>query len=240
MVEVRVTDPNFIDVTRAINESGVPYFIGGGTLLRLHRDGDLAPETRDIDICFRGPDIDQGRLVRILTALGFQVEYSDVQNVHAIREGGRRIDLNFYTSEIRVTSDGTSSPHEVIAWCVIPRRGLLGAVHYHWHKVSIIVNGERELRGRCRLTFFRIFSPLLTPFLGRILSVDNLLKERLSRTVEYRIPSNLLDTHLVVSEFASWYQPIRVEAVLESLYGTDWRTPSRREEWFGFAKNSPM
>jgi hypothetical protein len=239
MVQTRVTDANFIDVTRALNDSGIPYFIGGGTLLRLHRDGDFAPETGDIDICFREGDGDQRQLERILRLLGFEIEYSDTQNMQAVRSGGRKIDLNFFSSELRPTNDGSLVPHDVIAWTVIPQGGFQAKCYFTWHRITNVNTGNNQPKNQSKRALASVITPILRPFISSILSIDKSLEQRVQRHVEYRIPSSLLDTQLIVTKNASWYQPVQAEAVLETLYGTDWQTPARREEWFGFAKDSP-
>ncbi len=240
MVEIRVTDPNFLDVAKALNELGTPYFIGGGTLLRLYRDGDFAPETGDIDFYFRGRNIDKITLQEMLLELAFHIEHSDIQNIQAVRDGGRKVDLNFLSTELRACSNGLLIPHDVITWAVIPRRGLFGMLYLNWNRVANIVSqgGSHSSRSYKR-KLSQIFVPTLRCFLNQILWFDNHLKKRIERNVEYRIPSNLLETELVVSATGSWYQPIQVESVLENLYGPNWRTPVGREEWFDFAKDSP-
>ncbi len=240
MVQIRVTDPNFLDVTKALNKSGIPYFIGGGTLLRLYRDGDFAAETGDIDFYFRGENVDKIALQELLLQLTFLVVHSDPQNLQAVRDGGRKVDFNFLSAELRECSDGSMAPHEVITWIVIPRSGLFGMLYFKWNRVANIVSrGGSDSSTSYKRKLSKIFVPTLRHFLDQILWFDNRLKKRTERNVEYRIPSDLLETELVVSTAGSWYQPIQVESVLENLYGPNWRTPLGRKEWFDFAKDSP-
>lgn len=238
-MQIYVTDPNFIDVTNALNNSGISYFVGGGTLLRLHRDGSLSPETTDIDICFREGSVDLALLATLVLQLGFEMEYCDPRNMQFVREGGRKIDLNFFTYHLRSTPDGSCLSHDVITWTVVPRGTWLSNLYFNLRRITNVIVGGNSPENRFKRLLANFISPILKPLSTYFVLIERKLANEVERNVEYRIPSHLLDTHLVSTINASWYQPVMVETVLESLYGPNWRTPMRRDEWFGFAKESP-
>ena len=239
MTQNRVTDPNFIDITRALNHENFSYFIGNGTLLRLYRDGDFAPESGDIDICFREGAADRRKLNDLLVKMGFEVAHSDEHNVHAIRHGGRTVDLNFFSHRFETMEDGRRCSQQVIEWTVQPKEGLRSVLYFNWHKFANLFSERSQSAKQTDRLLMNLAGTILSPIVKLSLRIDHRLGKINERHLEYRIPTNLLETELIVTKNASWYQPVQVEAVLESLYGTDWRIPTGRKDWFDFAKESP-
>lgn len=227
-----------MDVTKALHALGTPYYICAGTLLRLHRDGQLSPNAGgDIDVWFPQDSIDPQVAVQLLEGLGFETNWAAPQNLHGYRDGGRFIDLEFPFKALRQTSSGNAEPHEVISW-VVPRfnRSInqLLAMKRALEGESSPDNAAKRSVARVLHAFRRPIKPINTALLNFLQSGPRLKK------VEYRIPSSFVEClEEVRLGGATWYQPRDVELVLESLYGQHWQTPRSGRVWFQYAKESP-
>lgn len=230
-------DPNFIDVTEALNDLKTPYYICAGTLLRLHRDGHLSPNGGDIDVWFPQDSIDPQMAVVLLENLGFETNWAAPQNLHGYRDGGRFIDFEFPFTAVRQTPSGIRVPHEIISW-EVPKFYRLAASRDRLKNVakggSAPEEAYKKFAAKALYVGLRPLRKMLTEHRN-----PTRLQHKMKR-VEYRIPSSFVE-HLeeVHMGEAFWYQPSEVEPVLESLYGVDWRTPRSRRIWFEFAKNAP-
>ena len=229
-------DPNFVDVTRLLNKNAVPYFIGFGTLLRLYRDGQLSQGTGDIDVCLRPMSMSIVEGIDMLKSLGFVVG-GQKTNVQGHREGGRKVDLNFLSQGYRQTPAGEWKLFDTMTWTVLHETSMRYRMHHHASRLSKAIAGDGEINRplyRQMARGLRLTAPITRT---AILSLNSKLGGNLPhKIVEYRIPSDALDTELVFRDGISWYQPRQVEAVLEALYGSEWSIPMEGDRWHSFTR----
>lgn len=234
------SDPNFIDVTQALDAMAVPYYLCGGTLLRVHRDASLSPTGGDIDIWFPQNSITIQQALRLLETLGFRTEFgsacSGSRNLHGYREGGRMIDFSFPLKATRTTTNAVSRPHEVLLWERHSHPLLLSMI-----RLKVVLDGRSEPKSRLKsMAAHALYASrgLLKPFNSAALRALELRTDL--KRVEYRIPSAFVEELERVSMGGVyWYQPRYVEPVLESLFGEDWQIPGTERTWRGFTKDSP-
>ena len=213
-------DPNFVETVGVLNSHGIPYWACHGTLLGLVRDGRLIPWDHDVDIALWTDAIPKGSLIDLMAANGFSLkdDGADYDFVAFTKEGGRTVDFNYY----HACPDSGMAYSE---WFII--RSKFAALF------DLLAN-RSEYHGRWSAVVRRLY--FLRP-LARIMV--SLLKWSglLYRSAGYTTPVCLLEEFepLEIAGVAVRV-PCRREAILEYVYGNDWRLPKQKYDW---TKESP-
>lgn len=74
-LELRQHVEGLVEIRDYLQDAGIPYFIGGGTLLGIVRDGSLIPWDWDLEVDFRAEELfpRAGRVLADLRRAGFSV-----------------------------------------------------------------------------------------------------------------------------------------------------------------------
>tara|TARA_B100000787_G_scaffold147844_1_gene119017 strand:- start:409 stop:1113 length:705 start_codon:yes stop_codon:yes gene_type:complete len=213
-------DPNFIETIELLNKHEIPYWVCHGTLLGLIRDGSLIPWDHDIDIAIWAGDFSKQSLIDLMNDNGYSLKNdgSDYDFVAFVKVGGREIDFNYYR-----TSDDVNMAYS--EW-YIPRSRLTSLLS--------LISNRSEYNGKGRSLVRQLY--FLSPVIGYIV---RLLKRSglFYKSAGYTTPTNLLKESTVLElSGINIRVPRHSEAVLEYLYGEDWRVPKQLFDWM---KESP-
>ena len=213
-------DLNFTETIELLNKNAIPYWVCHGTLLGLIRDSQLIPWDHDIDIALWAEDLPKSVLIELMGKCGFSVKDDgrDYDFVIFSRAGGREVDFNFY----RVSADTEVAYSE---W-YLPRS-----------RLTILLErlaNQSQGGGSYQIVFRRmtILSPLAR-YLSRLANKFGLLY----RSAGYTSPVDLLsDFQILEISGLRVRVPRYHEALLEHVYGSDWRVPKQQYDW---TKESP-
>ena len=233
-------DRNFCDFTSSLNASNLHYWVGSGSLLGLVRDGDFLPWDSDIDICMNEESFDLEITRDIVARQGFLLSSVTDSNIKFVRPGGRMIDINLYSREIRTGRSGENQPVRFIRWTVRkPVFGLgllypfLWDLHRFLEKQTHYKNLGREV-SRFGKSVNVVFSRLAN-WSRRLIAWVEPRRFDGELLVEYALPECMLDMVSVRTPEATWFQPVDSEGVLRELYGRTWGRPKRVRRWWSFA-----
>ena len=213
-------DPNFTETINLLNRHGVPYWVCHGTLLGLIRDGRLIPWDHDIDIAVWADSFSKASAIELMASHGYHLKNDgmDYDFLQFTKSGGREIDFNFY----RISQDSNTAYSE---W-FISRSDFTKLL-------AALSNAEMHRgRGECLIRRLGFLSPLFH-------HIVNFLKRKGSfyKSAGYTTPACLLkEFEFVEISELEVRVPRLHEAVLECVYGKDWRIPKQQYDW---KKESP-
>ncbi len=233
-------DANLLLASGVLQESGVQHFLCHGTLLGLIREGDFIPWDNETDFSlFNLNQEERSRVETLLVKSGFLLESQSEQNVHFSRPGGRPVDLNYYRFDEAPTSSGRLAGAAVIEWEVPSGRPSLV---YVWSKLGAALHRLETVQKPTHPISRALLGVMkLSPSLSKkmILSVRAIISRGVSsRKVRYEIPRELVAAKAHALPGGLVMIPHNAEAVLECLYGKEWRTPQKSIFWWGFAKST--
>ena len=213
-------DSNFVETIALLNSRNVPYWACHGTLLGLVRDGRLIPWDHDIDLAIWADDFPKNSLLELMVGSGYALKSdgSDYDFMQFTKGDGREVDFNFY----RVTPGSEIAYSE---W-FISRSKLTSLIDL----ISKRGNYGGKWSGCVSSLYF--LSPL-AGCLARALKKAGLFY----KSAGYTTPANLLrDFRYLEIPEAKVRVPCSHDAVLQYVYGKDWRVPKRQYDW---TKESP-
>jgi hypothetical protein len=208
-------DPNFIETINLLNDHDIPYWICHGTLLGIIRDGALIPWDHDIDLALWGDVVPKNKIIEMMTARGYTVEDdgSDYDYVTFTKEGGRKVDFNYY--RIMKKSDIAFSE-----W-PLPKSIVTNLLY--------LISNKSEFQGKwCWLVTRLYFLSSLARYTSRILKRAGLLY----KSAGYTTPANLLEKFEFIEVSGIKVKvPCAANAILVFLYGDNWRVPKQEYNW---------
>ena len=213
-------DPNFAETIGLLNIHDIPYWVCHGTLLGLIRDGRLIPWDHDIDIAMWADSVSKAAAIELMTSHGYILKNdgADYDFLQFTKYGGREVDFNFY----HVSQDLNTAYSE---W-FISRSSFTSLLD--------ALSNAKRYRGRWGWLIRRLncFSPLSRHI------VDFLkIKDSFYKSAGYTTPANLLEEFGYLEMSGLRVRVPRLhEAILEYVYGKDWRIPNRQYDW---KKESP-
>ncbi len=236
-------DANLLLASSVLQKSGVQHFLCHGTLLGLIREGNFIPWDDETDFAlFNLNHEERNRVETLLVKSGFHLESQSGQNVHFSRPGGRPVDLNYYRFDEALTSSGRTAGAAVIEWEVPSGRPSLV---YLWSKLEAAIHRLETVQKPTHQISRAVLGVMkLSPSVSRriILGVRAVISRGVSsRKVRYEIPRELVVAKAHALPGGLVMIPHNAEAVLECLYGKEWRTPQKSLFWWGFATDtSPL
>jgi len=212
-------DPNFLETINLLNENNISYWVCHGSLLGLIRDGNLIPWDHDIDIAVWNREYKKKDILNLFVLAGFQLRDDNVMgSLNFIREGGRTVDINFYT-DLQPAS-GQSIPLVGVMWRV--PRSKVGAI------LDIIFQNQ-EYKGKHKI-LYNIVSSIRIIFIPIYKILDKLNLLYLMKG--YTTPKSLLSNFIFVNYSKLRCRiPKQSEDILSFIYGEDWRTPIKVYDW---------
>ncbi len=208
-------DRQLTELVRALNVNRIPYWVCHGTLLGLVRDEELIPWDHDIDIAVWAGTVPKESLVDLLVSIGYEVkdDGGDFDFISFRKDEGREVDVNFY----RTSSDPQMAYSEWFipsSWFTMFLEGFAAR--------RVAVGRLSSLVAR-----FHWLSPLARQAVRRMRSVGLLYDY-----AGYTTPKQLLE-HLehVRVRHETVVMPRSREAILEYIYGPDWRKPNPLYAW---------
>lgn len=213
-------DPNFVETIGLLNNREIPYWLCHGTLLGLIRDGRLIPWDHDIDIALWAGTLSKESLIEMMEAKGYSLKNdgADYDFVNFTKGGGREVDFNYYRTEQK-------SGIAFSEWFISRSR---------FSDLLELVSNRVERRGRWGWAVRRLYflSPLASLMI-RLLKKGGVFY----KSAGYTTPAHLLkEFEMIDISGIKVRVPRSSEAVLEFVYGKDWRVPKQQYYW---AKESP-
>ena len=213
-------DPNFIETIGILEKNDILYWVCHGTLLGLVRDKRLIPWDHDIDIGVWADSVSKASVIDLMTGHGYALK-SDGEGydyIQFVKAGGREVDFNLY----HISQDSNMAYSE---W-FISRSNITSFL-------EALAQGKKYNGRLSRLVErLKILRPLLCFAVG-------FLKKRglLYKSAGYTTPAELFkEFKLIEVSGLKISVPMACEAVLEFIYGSEWRTPKQQYDW---AKESP-
>jgi hypothetical protein len=208
-------DSNFIEVINLLNERGIPYWVCHGTLLGLVRDGNLIPWDHDVDIALWSGALPKPELIVLLTAAGYHLKSdgADFDFVGFTKSGGREVDFNYYRRP----------KGEEIAYSEWP------IFDSKWVGFLEVLANRSDYSGRWPWVVKRLrrLRPIWCTAI-RLLKRYNWCY----RSAGYTTPVRFIDEFEMVGiGDLSIRMPRKREAVLEFVYGKNWRVPKPQYDW---------
>ena len=213
-------DANFVEVIDVLNARNIPYWVCHGTLLGLIRDGTLIPWDHDIDIAMWAGTVSKTSLIELMLSKGYRLKSdgSDYDFVQFTKGPAREVDFNFY--RLSPGSDMAYSewfiPRSIVTK-VLARISNASIDHGKWSKIVRTLS---------------FLSPPVRRIMGFLKTSGVLYK-----SAGYTTPAELLQEFETLNVSGVGVRVPRLgEAVLDYVYGADWRVPKQEYDW---TKESP-
>tara|TARA_B110000503_G_scaffold133156_1_gene210218 strand:- start:1004 stop:1762 length:759 start_codon:yes stop_codon:yes gene_type:complete len=242
-------DKNFYDTLQVLNNLKIRYYCICGTMLGLHRDGDLIPWDKDIDIAIFANSTEYSILIDTMRSKGFKGSFQrnfrpGKPSLKFLRAGGRKVEFNtplkkttgeycleWYKSASPLIYDNLKFYQKM----TLKFLKIIGRTPFEETQVGIkpclYVEGKIK---RVMCFFLRIFFSL-------ILKINYWLRKitKLDSTIGYyskRINSNnitIIDYHGLDCSM-----PADSEGACIDFYGPNWRVPKDMNHYSDFYKDS--
>ena len=215
-------DQNFKTATKILSDNQIFYWVGHGSLLGIKRENKLIEWDHDIDLCVWDKDNKREKVIQILEKDGFKYR-SDLgfgkkfDQMSFDKPGGRRVDINFYML-------GETKSGEKIAFIK------WGYVDNFFMKILNAISDSENYKSRFSFLInnLRFLQPLA--FKTKKLLIK---KNFFYKFAGYQQPLNLLkDFKILDFHGIKINVPSNSEQYLEYIYGSNWRTPIKKFNWW--------
>jgi len=215
-------DKNFKAAINILNNNQIFYWVGHGSLLGIKRENKLIEWDHDIDLCIWDKDNKREKVMQILEENGFKYR-SDLgfgkkfDQMSFDKAGGRRVDINFYLQ-------GETKSGEKIAFIK------WGYVDNFFMKILNAISNSENYKSRLSFIIkkLKFLQPASLKF-KKLLIKKNLFY----KFAGYQQPMSLLNDFEILDFHGIKINiPAQSEKYLEYIYGSNWRTPIKKFNWW--------
>ncbi len=215
-------DKNFKAAINILSSNKIFYWVGHGSLLGIKRENKLIEWDHDIDLCIWDKDNKREKVIKILEENGFKYR-SDLgfgkkfDQMSFDKAGGRRVDINFYLQ-------GETKSGEKIAFIK------WGYVDNFFMKILNAISNSENYKSRFSFVIKKL--KFLQP---AALKFKKLLIEKnfFYKFAGYQQPMRLLNDFEILDFHGIKINiPSNSEKYLEYIYGSNWRTPIKKFNWW--------